>query len=65
MPFPLLTPEALAQITIGEIQTSKKGQRYAEMKFDGQQPIWQLNKEDLYSPWQAGVFQKDNTVETR
>ena len=65
MPFPLLTPEALAQITIGEIQTSKKGQRYAEVKFDGQQPIWQLTREALCSPWQAGVFQKDSTVETR
>ena len=50
---------------ISEPLQSKKGQKFCNIFFNGEQPLWQLGSEALYSPWQAGVYQKDSAVETR
>ena len=65
MPFSLLASSALSCAEISEPLTSKKGQKFCNIFFNGEQPLWQLSSEALYSPWQAGVFQKDSAVETR
>ena len=65
MPFSLLASSALSCAEISEPLTSKKGQKFCNIFFNGEQPLWQLSSEALYSPWQAGCFQKDNTVEMR
>ena len=65
MPFPLLASSALSCAEISEPLTSKKGQKFCNIFFNGEQPLWQLSSEALYSPWQAGCFQKDSAVETR
>ena len=65
MPFPQLAASALSCLEISEPLTSKKGQKYCNIFFNGEQPLWQLSSEALYSPWQAGCFQKDSAVETR
>ena len=65
MPFALLATSALNIIEIAEPQTSKKGQIFCAIHFNGEQPLWQLNNEALYSPFQAGVYQKDSNIETR
>ena len=65
MPFPQLAVSALSCLEISEPLTSKKGQKYCNIFFNGEQLLWQLSSEALYSPWQAGCFQKDSAVETR
>ena len=65
MPFPQLAVSALSCLEISEPLTSKKGQKYCNIFFNGEQPLWQLSGETLYSPWQAGVYQKDSATETR
>ena len=65
MPFPLLTASATGSCQVGDLQTSKKGQKFCVIRFNGEQPLFQLSGEALYSPFQAGVFQKDSSVETR
>ena len=65
MPFPQLAASALSCLEISEPLTSKKGQKYCNIFFNGEQPLWQLSSEALYSPWQAGVYQKDSATETR
>ncbi len=52
-------------MSLFQISKLRKGQKYCEIKFDGAQPIWQLTKEPLLSRFQAGLCQKDSTVETR
>ena len=65
MSYPLLQKTALDHVSIGELQSSKKGAKILEIKFQNDAPIWQLSSEALYSPFQAGVYQKDSTIETR
>ena len=65
MPFQLLSSTALENITVSEQQTSKKGQKFCTIQINGEQPLWQLSSEPLFSPFQAGVFQKDSATETR
>ena len=65
MPFALLSKAALDSIEVSDAQTSKKGQKFCVIKFNGEQPLFQLCGDALYSPFQAGVFQKDSSVETR
>ena len=62
MPYQLLTSEAT--FALGEIQTSKRGQKFAPIC--ASQPLWQLTSLDdpLYCPFGAGVFQEKGT-ETR
>ena len=57
MPFALLSEAALTAVTVGEQQTSRKGQKYSEIRFSGTQPCFQLAAEALYSPFKAGVYQ--------
>ena len=64
MPFTLLSTEALRTVTVGEQQTSRKGQKFSEIKFAGEQPCFQLSTEALFSPFKCGVYQGDGT-ETR
>ena len=64
MPFPQLAASALSCLEISEPLTSKKGQKYCNIFFNGEQPLWQLSGEALYSPWQAGVYQKNSIHET-
>jgi len=64
MPFPQLSTESLRTVTVGEQQTSRKGQKFSEIKFSGEQPCFQLSAEALYSPFNASVYQGDGT-ETR
>ena len=65
MPFALLSKAALERIEVSDAQTSKKGQKFCVIKFNGEQPLFQLCGDALYSLFQAGVFQKDSSVETR
>ena len=58
MPFPLLSVDALRTVSVGEQQTSRKGQKFSEIKFSGEQPCFQLSSEALYSPFKAGVYQE-------
>ena len=62
MPYSILSQDVLKQCACSEIITGKKGQKYAEIKFDDAQTIFQLSKEPLCSPCQAGVFQDDGTA---
>ena len=64
MPFPLLNVDALRTVSVGEQQTSRKGQKFSEIKFSGEQPCFQLSSEALFSPFKAGVYQETGT-ETR
>ena len=64
MPFPLLSVDALRTVSVGEQQTSRKGQKFSEIKFSGEQPCFQLSSEALFSPFNSGVYQGDGT-ETR
>ena len=65
MPFQLLSSMAIKHITVSDQQTSKKGQKFCTIQINGEQPLWQLSSEPLFSPFQAGVFQKDSATETR
>ena len=62
MPYQLLTSEAT--FALGEIQTSKRGQKFAPIC--ASQPLWQLTSldEPLYCPFGAGVYGGDGS-ETR
>jgi len=57
MPFPTLSTDALNKCSVGELQVSRKGQKYAEIKFNGEQANFQLSSEALFSPFNAGVYQ--------
>ena len=57
MPFALLSTDALKKCSVGELQVSRKGQKYAEIKFDGEQANFQLSSEALFSPFNAGIYQ--------
>ena len=48
MPFQLLSSTALENITVSEQQTSKKGQKFCTIQFNGEQPLWQLSSEPLF-----------------
>ena len=61
MPYTILSKDILNKCELSELLTSKKGQKYAEIKIDGGQPIFQLSTAPLFSPFQAGVFQDDGT----
>ena len=65
MVFPLLSSSAISSISLSDVQTSKKGQKYCTIEFDGKSSIFQLSKDALLSPFQAGIYQKDSAVETR
>ena len=65
MPFPLLETSALEHVSVSEQLTSKKGSKYCDVRINGEQPLFQLSSEALHSPFQAGIYQKDSTVETR
>ena len=57
MPYPLLSENA--KFTLADVQTSKRGQKFAPITVNGQTPLWQLTSFDrpLYRPFGAGVFQ--------
>ena len=57
MPFQLLSADAISTVTVGEQQVSRKGQKFSEIRFSGNQPCFQLSAEALYSPFKAGVYQ--------
>ena len=57
MPFQLLSADAISTVTVGEQQVSRKGQKFSEIRFSGNQPCFQLCAEALYSPFKAGVYQ--------
>ena len=57
MPFALLSTDALKKCSVGELQVSRKGQKYAEIKFNGEQASFQLSSEALFSPFNAGIYQ--------
>ena len=57
MPFQLLSADAISTVTVGDQQVSRKGQKFSEIRFSGQQPCFQLCAEALYSPFKAGVYQ--------
>jgi len=57
MPFALLSSDYLSTATVGEQQTSRKGQKYSEIRFNGTQPCFQLAAEALFSPFKASVYQ--------
>mgnify|MGYP004116564093 CR=1 FL=1 len=57
MPFALRSADALNTVTVGEQQTSRKGQKYSEIRFSGTQPCFQLSAEAVYSPFKAGLYQ--------
>ena len=57
----------LRSLLLGNFRTAHEQKRPKVLQyfFNGEQPLWQLSSEALYSPWQAGVFQKDSATETR
>ena len=57
MPFQLLSADAISTVTVGDQQVSRKGQKFSEIRFSGNQPCFQLSAEALYSPFKAGVYQ--------
>ena len=57
MPFQLFSADAISTVTVGEQQVSRKGQKFSEIRFSGNQPCFQLCAEALYSPFKAGVYQ--------
>ena len=57
MPFQLLSADAINTVTVGEQQVSRKGQKFSEIRFSGNQPCFQLAAEALYSPFKADVYQ--------
>ena len=57
MPFQLLSADAISTVTVGDQQVSRKGQKFSEIRFSGNQPCFQLCAEALYSPFKAGVYQ--------
>ena len=65
MPYELLSRDALREIDFSEILTSKKGQKYIEIRFAGNTPIFQLSAKPLYSPFHAGVYGDTNHNATR
>ena len=62
MPYPLLSETA--QFILGEVQTSKRGQKFAPIQ--SAFPLWQLTNIDspFYCPSGANVYKGDGT-ETR
>ena len=62
MPYPLLS--AQASFSLGEVQTSKRGQKFAPIQTNA--PLYQLTATDepLFCPFGPGVFKGDGT-ETR
>ena len=59
MPSPLLSSDAT--FALSEIQTSKRGQKFAPIC--APHPLWQLTSldEPLYCPFGAGVYQGNGT----
>ena len=42
MPFQLLSADAISTVTVGDQQVSRKGQKFSEIRFSGNQPCFQL-----------------------
>ena len=63
----LLSAGFFGSLLRGNFRTAHEQKRPKVLQyfFNGEQPLWQLSSEALYSPWQAGCFQKDSAVETR
>ena len=55
MPFALLPADAAFEV--GELQTSKKGQKFCDIRIAGECPSFQLSPLPLYSPFGVGVYQ--------
>ena len=58
MPYDILS--ANLPFAIGEVQTSKRGQKFAPITVDGQAKLYQLTDFDhaLYAPFGCGVYQE-------
>ena len=67
MPFALLSEAALTAVTVGEQQTSRKGQKYSEIRFSGTQPCFQLAAEARSGgdETKSGLKAEKNTLITR
>ncbi len=55
MPSPLIPAEVAFEVS--EQQTSKKGQKFCDVRVAGETPSFQLSATPLYSPFGVGVFQ--------